>query len=180
MLAKLFSVALLTCSAFVAASFAQSQNQPSSSQEDSLKRFLQSYLRDSDGDKTTRYFPVPVDLQDDGTQEIVVYLTGQMWCGSGGCRTLVLAPAGSSYSVVTRITITRPPIRVLNTKSNGWHDLGVWVQGGGIQPGYEAELPFDGKSYPSNPSIPPARRSTEKAAGKVLVPLAAEGAPLYQ
>ena len=70
--------------------------------------------------------------------------------------TLVLTPEGASYRVVTKIRITRPPIRVLATSSHGWHDIGVWVQGGGIQRGYEAKLQFDGKTYPSNPSSPPA------------------------
>jgi hypothetical protein len=31
----------------------------------------------------------------------------------------------------------------------------VWVQGGGIQPGYTTELQFDGMTYAGNPSIAP-------------------------
>jgi hypothetical protein len=161
--------------------FARPQHQPNSKQEDSLKLFLQDYLADSRSDEreSTRYFPAFVDLKDGGTQEVIVYVTGRSWCGSGGCRTLVLAPKGSSYEVVTHATITRPPIRVLTTKSNGWHDISVWVQGGGIQPGYEAELPFDGKTYPSNPSVPPARRIVQEIAGEVVIPLTGKGIPLY-
>jgi hypothetical protein len=67
------------------------------------------------------------------------------------------------------MTITNPPIRVLDQKLNGWHSLGVWVQGGGIQPGYEAELRFNGKSYPKNPSVPPARRADKNLAGEVVI-----------
>ncbi len=59
-------------------------------------------------------------------------------------------------SRVTNISITRPPIRVLPTVTHGWHDLGVMVAGGGIIPGYEARLRFDGHSYPSNPTVPSA------------------------
>jgi len=161
--------------------FAQPQHQPNSKQEDSLKLFLQDYLAESHSDdrESTRYFPAFVDLKDDGTQEVIVYVTGSFWCGSGGCTTLVLAPKGASYEVVTHATITRPPIRVLATKSNGWHDISVGVRGGGIQPGYEAELPFDGKTYPSNPSVPPARRIVKKIAGEVVIPPTGEGTPLY-
>jgi len=93
---------------------------------------------------------------------------------------LILSPEGASYRVVTETTITRLPIRVLATKSNGWHDISVVVAGGGIQPAYDAVLSFDGKSYPSNPSTPPARRLNGKAEGKIVMPVTTEGTLLYQ
>ena len=94
-------------------------------------------------------------LNDDGVKEVIVHVTCQSLCGTGGCPTLILVPLKSSFRIVSRIGITRPPIRVLESKSNGWHDITVWVQGGGIQPGYEADLPFDGESYAPNPTVPP-------------------------
>jgi hypothetical protein len=171
------------CFTFHAAGcLAQQRQSPTSAAGDSLRRFLQNYLRDPSAgdDKSTRYFSAFVDLSGDESQEVVVYITGQSWCGSGGCTTMVLAPRDSSYKVITRITITRPPIRILRNKTNGWQDIGVWVAGGGIQPGYEAELRFDGKTYPSNPSTPPARRLAGKVAGEVVVALTDKGTPLYQ
>ena len=92
---------------------------------------------------------------------------------------LVMAPKGASYRVVTATAVTQLPIRVLAAETNGWHDIGVWVQGGGIQTGYEADLPFAGETYPTNPSTPPARRLEGKAAGEIVVPVTAQGAPLY-
>ena len=80
-----------------------------------------------------------------------VYLLGNRWCGSGGCHTLVLKRKGVSWSIVTKIRIARTPIRVMPDMSNGWHSIGVWVQGGGVQPGYEAELRFNGASYSREP-----------------------------
>jgi hypothetical protein len=109
----------------------------------------------TDEKKAARFFPAVVDLGDDGIQEIIVYLTSDGWCGTGGCTTLILAPEGPSYKIVTRITVTRLPIRILDAKSNGWHNIGAQVRGWGSQPGYEAELPFDGKTYPRNPSMLP-------------------------
>ena len=44
-----------------------------------------------------------------------------------GCKTLALVPSESSFRIVSRIPLTRLPIRVLGSKSNGWHDLRVWV-----------------------------------------------------
>ena len=164
--------------------FAQAQRQPatpSSTSEDSLRGFLQDYVRgnDSDVDKTTRYFHTFVDLNGDGKDEAIVYLTGREWCGSGGCFTLILTREGASWRFVSKITITRPPIRVLASSSHGWHSISVSVMGGGIQPGYEAELAFDGKSYPRNPSTPPARPLAGKVEGKVAIPASQGGTLLY-
>ena len=167
---------------WVAASAAQPPARSTSSPEDTLKTFLQRYLgpKGPNADKTTRYLPAFVRLSGGTRREVVVYITGQSWCGSGGCTTLVLAPERSSYEVVTKITITRLPIRLLSTESNGWHDIAVRVEGGGIQPGYEADLSFDGKRYPPNPSSPPARISTGKEEGHVIIPVTSEGIPLYE
>jgi len=69
-------------------------------------------------------------------------------------------------------------LHVLERKSDGWHDITVWVQGGGIQPGYEADLPFDGKSYATNPTVPPAHRLSPKTAGRMVISDKAIGTPL--
>jgi hypothetical protein len=181
---NIISVAFLACfcGLIVPEFFAQEARQSILTQKDHLKKFLQVYLKQPRlaDDKTTRYFYSFIDLNGDGKQEIVAYITGNSWCGTGGCTVLVLAPDDSSYRVVTRISIARLPIRFLATKSNGWHNLGVWVQGGGVQPGYEAELPFDGKSYPTNPSTFPARRLKSKTAGQVLLTSKEEGIALFQ
>ena len=168
------------CLLLVTGSLAQSTGQNSSAMEASLKKFLQNYEgKPAAGDERATYSAAFIDLKDDGTQEAIVYLIGPRWCGSGGCSTLILTPQGSSYRVITKTTVTQPPIRVLSTKTNGWHDLGVWVQGGGIQPGYEARLRFNGRKYPSNPSVPPAQRLRKKVEGRVVVPDNNSGTPLY-
>jgi len=119
--------------------------------------------------ETVRYFDATVDLNDDGNDEVVVYVVGPRWCGSGGCRMLVLTPDGSSYRFVTKTTVANTPIRVLDTSSFGWRDLGVWVSDG-PSPGYEAELSFDGMSYPLNPTVAPARHTDGTLSAKVLIP----------
>ena len=97
---------------------------------------------------------------------------GDASCGSGGCNTLILAREGASWKVIQSITITRPPIRVLASTSHGWHSISVWVQGGGIQPGYEAEPRFGGRTYPAGVSWPPPIRIS-LTAGEQDVKLAA-------
>src|SRR5579864_4391303 len=160
---------------FLAANCLAQASRPSSAATETLKRFLQTF----DDDKRTRYVAAFSDLDGDGQPEAVVHFVNQEWCGSGGCNTLILKPSGGSWRVVTNITITRPPIRVLSRSSHGWHNLAVWVQGGGIQPGYEAELRFDGKTYPRNPTVPPARPLVSGVAGEVVISSSAVEIALY-
>jgi hypothetical protein len=67
----------------------------------------------------------------------------------------------------------------LTTKTNGWHDITVLVQGGGMMRAYEARLSFDGSTYLTNPSVPPARELVEKALGEVVIPSTGEDKPLF-
>lgn len=113
----------------------------------SLKEFLQAF----DNDKTTQYIAVFRDLNDDGSPEAIVHLVSNGWCGSGGCTTLILTQDGKAWRIVKKITVSRPPIRVLSNVSNGWHDIGVWTQGGGVLHGYESVISFDGKIYGKQP-----------------------------
>ncbi len=175
----------VACSALQADSYsAQVEQQPAAPDplaQASLKRFLQDYAKDLAGgpDSTTRYISVSIDLNGDGTDETIVYVIGQSWCGSGGCPMLILARKGSSYKVMTRVSIVQTPISVLTSVSHDWRDLGVWVRGGSVEPGYEAKLAFDGRTYPRNPSVPPARRLIGKVPSAVLIPSSEGGVPLY-
>lgn len=156
--------------------FAVAQSAPNTAE---MEASLRDYLRQFYNDRTTRYTYALRDLNRDGRPEAIVYVAGASLCGSGGCVTLVLTQDRLSWRVVGRIPISRPPIRVLNQISNGWRDLSVWVQGGGIQPGYDSELSFDGKAYPSNPSIPPSRRLDAKAGGQIVISSDNGGIALY-
>ena len=108
------------------------------------------------------------DLNGDGQDEVVGHVTSPDYCGSGGCVTLVLQRTGQGYRTVMRASVTRPPIRVLETRHQGWKDIGVTVSGGGAGPAYEAALAFDGRRYPSNPTTPPAR-PVKDATGVTLI-----------
>ena len=156
---------------------AQLQHRPSATQDSSLKKFLQNYEGSSaDEVSETRYSAAFVDLRENGAQQVIVYLTGN-WCGTGGCTMLILAPEGTSYKVVTKTTVTRLPIRMLATKSNGWHDISVVARTNGVEPLYDSILSFDGKTYPGSP---PARRLGGKVEGKIVIPVTADDIPLYQ
>src|SRR5215510_5584811 len=151
---------------------------------DSLVRFLRGYLGPPDTqdtlDMNTRISSATVRRADGGIEQIVVYVQGNTWCGTGGCLLLVLEPAGSSYKVIGETLVVRPPIRLLGTTTKGHHDLAVWVEGGKTLPGYEALLQFDGKGYPGSASTPPARRINQRTPGKVLISSKDRGQVLFK
>ena len=91
----------------------------------------------------------------------------------------MLSKVRGDYKIVSSIAISHLPIRVLQTRTNGWRDLAVRVRGGGILPGYEALLAFDGMRYPENPSGEPARPAPAGAAGDVAIPSDDAGQLLY-
>jgi hypothetical protein len=146
---------------------------------DPFTLFLQNYIGTPDEEtKKTEYAAVFVDLKDDGTNEAIVYLSSDGWCGTGGCTMLILAPEGKSYRVVTKVPAVRLPIRVLDAKSNGWRDIGIVARKSGVEPLYEAILSFDGKSY--RISVSAAGESNGKPQGKIVMPATAKAKPLYQ
>jgi hypothetical protein len=138
----------------------------------SLKTFLRNRLSDipSEVSRGARYRAAFVDLNDDGDNEVIVYLYGGRLCGTGGCNTYILDGERPNYRIVTMLSIGFPPIHVLPAKSHGWHDISIVVAGGGVRGPYVAELSFNGTSYPENASVPPARPARARGAGQVVIP----------
>lgn len=112
------------------------------------------------------------DLNHDGRADALVYVAGPGQCGSGGCDLLILAASAQGYRQVGSVSIVQLPVRLLPTRHHGWQDIGVRVAGGGILPGYDAALHFDGRRYPGNPSVAPAVRLA-RAAGRIVIAPAA-------
>lgn len=93
------------------------------------------------------YIYSEVDLNGDGKNEIFAGPRGSYFCGSGGCTFYLLTPEGKEITVFTVVDI---PVYVLESTTNGWKDI-VMYSGGGYH-----VVKFDGKTYPSNPSVEPA------------------------
>ncbi|WP_420470732.1 hypothetical protein [Brevundimonas sp. FT23042] len=101
----------------------------------------------------------------------LVYMTDPNWCGSGGCTLLVLEAGRNGMTQLSQTTISHPPVRVLNTRTNGMPDLSVRVRAD-YYPGDGAKfvaLPFDGQAYARNPTVPPARLLNEPVDGEVVI-----------
>lgn len=104
----------------------------------------------------TRYRWSRVDLDGDNRPEIVATVLGPMVCGTGGCPLLIFRDAGpGQLELVTQLSLFKEPLIVTEQRHNGWKDLitRVRVDAGS---GYHALLRYDGRSYPTNPSVPPA------------------------
>lgn len=175
--AKILEIAFFLLPWTVAFSQVQQNSVPS----DVLKSYVRKYL--SRGDKSpfnnsARINVVQVKTAA-GMTESFVYVSGQGWCGSGGCTMLILESAGSTFKMLGDVSIVQLPIRILESTNHGRPDIGVTVYGGGILTPYEAVLSFDGRRYPENPSLVHARRG-RRVRGKVILANTSNSVPLYE
>ena len=131
--------------------------------EDDIEHFLLQEYPDA---APMQYALAWTDLDSDGTDEAIVHLITPYFCGTGGCNTLVLTQAGPMWRKVGDISVSRTPVTVLDTASNGWKDITVAVSGGGGASG-TALLKFDGEAYPSNPTVAPAEMTD--ATGTIVI-----------
>lgn len=166
---RLLSAALLGALATTVCSTASSRPRPNA---ETVQSWLLQYHAEEfrePGNPEARYAVAYYDLNGDGDDEALVYFESRGNCGSGGCRLYILASQGGVWRRVSGHTASRRPIGVLPTKHDGWRDVSVFVAGGGAE-SYQAALPFDGKTYPLNPSVPPARRLSAQERMQVLLP----------
>ena len=111
--------------------------------KDKLKDDLSKNLVDS----LSRSFKyAEYDLNGDGKNEILVGTTGPYFCGSGGCSIYLLDNQGN---VINIFSVSDYPVVVDTKKTNGWFDLFIPSKG------KHHVMKFDGKKYPSNPSVQP-------------------------
>ena len=116
------------------------------------------------------FFAAQADLDQDGRPEWIVHVAGPAVCGTGGCDTLVYATTRDEFRLVTRMTVTRPPIVVAETSTHGWRDLIVRASGGGLLRSHDARLRYDGRTYASNPTTDPAQQLRHPSKGEVAIP----------
>jgi hypothetical protein len=128
---------------------------------------LRKLYSTEDGD--VRYFLKWFDLNGDGTPEAIVHVAGPQVCGTGGCDTHIFAKVGAGYKLISTIELSRPRIFASQVRSHGWRNLIVFVAGGGVLRGYYAELRFNGKTYPDNPTVKPAKPIKGKPRGTILI-----------
>jgi hypothetical protein len=90
------------------------------------------------------------DLNDDSKKEILVGTRGPYFCGSGGCTIFILDNQGN---VISKFSVAGYPIIIDNNKTNGWKNLFIFSGG------KNHIITFNGKNYPSNPSVQPVLKT---------------------
>jgi hypothetical protein len=106
--------------------------------------------------REARYVYSRFDMNDDGRDEVFVFLMGSIFCGTGGCNLLLLTREKSGYSLVNNFPISRAPVIVSTEKSAGWKNLIRLESGGGAEPSYVKHV-FDGEKYVEHERLPADR-----------------------
>ncbi|ATP57142.1 hypothetical protein CPT03_11995 [Pedobacter ginsengisoli] len=104
-------------------------------------------------EKSRKFKFFEYDLNDDQKKEILVGLSGSYFCGSGGCTILLLDSQGK---LINKFTVTEAPVLITPTTTSGWKDLILHSNGN------DHLVKYNGKTYPSNPSVQPVYPSTPK------------------
>lgn len=171
---KLIAAAIFTIGLMSSPAFAQGPLDPA------LRAFLIAQYPRAD-DNMEKEGPTRVKtarvMRQDGGYDIIAYISGRSWCGSGGCTLMILERDRGTFRILGRMAVTRLPVRQLTTSSHGHPDIAVDVGGGGIQAGYTARLRYDGKAYPANPTASPGIPMTGKIRGKILIAAPADNSP---
>lgn len=133
------------------------QTLPDSALEDAIRAAEPAYTRAivdvGGGTGQARYVYGRVDLNGDGRSEVLVYLLGSVFCGTGGCNMLLFTASPDGYQLLKSFTTSRLPVVVLGRVSKGWSDIAFLRSGGGV-PGAYVRFGFDGKRYRQLGTLP--------------------------
>ena len=132
------------------------QTKPDANLEAAIVQASPDYTREVvqvGGGGLARYIYGQVDLNDDGRDEVFVYLLGSIFCGTGGCNLLLFTDRDDGVSLVNSFPISRLPVIVTDDRSKGWSDLVRLESGGGVEPSYVRHS-FDGERYVKQERMP--------------------------
>lgn len=131
---------------------------PHDPDNDVLARSIAAYVSEAKGPANSQYEFTRIDLDADGRREGIVMMKNphQFWCGIHGCRMAVFQASDDGFALRSEIAPVRGPLTVSETRTNGWRDLLVMVDG---RTGWERKqvaLRYDGAAYPAQPAFQPA------------------------
>ncbi len=109
-----------------------------------------------------------VDLDGDHNRDAIVLFKGNEYCGSGGCTLEIYRGVNQGFDFLSGSTLGREPIRILPDRHFGWRTFTVFVRGGGAKK-CDALMRFDGRKYPSNPSMSRCATPAQLASSTLLV-----------
>jgi|GEM_PF-1556012 len=121
-----------------------------------VEKAIIDYYQIPDSDlSSTHYRYSYVDLNDDGTKEILAVISGPYTSGTGGDSALWLS-AGESMRVLQSFTLIHTPVIVSDSLTNGYHDLILTRSGGGAKT-ETVSLKYSGKKYTSVSDAEPVK-----------------------
>lgn len=133
------------------------QTTPDPDLEDAIRKVEKDYTRamvEAGGPGgRARYVYGRVDLNADGRSEVLVYLLGSIFCGTGGCNSLLFSQTPEGYRLISEFSTSRPPFVVASQASEGWSDLLFLRAGGGVPSSY-VRFRFDGARYVEQETLP--------------------------
>lgn len=132
---------------------------------------MREMFSETDMPQSSRFQYVRVDLNDDGRRDALVLVTApfETWCDIYGCTLYVMKAHDNGFETVSEVRPVRTPMTVGETRSNGWRDLILRIDGRWSR-SHEVALRFDGTAYPSAPeSEPPLSGYLIAAAGGMQV-----------
>lgn len=134
--------------------------------EDAIRAAFPDYRAAAvDGLPTARYLASRRDLNGDGADEVIVYLMGPFFCGTGGCSLLVFAQGENGYKEIANAGTARPPVSIVKAGMNGYADL-WYEQSGGGGPTEYVQLAFQDGRYGALSRAP----ANEVPASEVVIP----------
>ncbi|WP_233130267.1 META domain-containing protein [Synechococcus sp. 1G10] len=116
------------------------------------------------------------DLNGDGRDEVFAYLMGSNFCGTGGCTMQIFRQSGNYYRLMNSFPITRLPVIISATRTQGWNDFWKRESGGGAPLTYVRHI-YDGRRYVARKRVPaiPTPAGTSILSGD---PTLTDGIPL--
>lgn len=121
-----------------------------------LDRAMRDMLSETDMPQSSRFQYVRVDLDEDGRRDALVLMAApfETWCDVYGCTLYVMKARNEGFEAISKIRPVRTPLTVGETRSNGWRDLILRIDGRWSH-SHEVALRFDGTTYPSAPEGEP-------------------------
>jgi len=77
---------------------------------------------------------------------VFAHLLGSIFSGTGGCDLMLFDDRTTGFALINTFPISRLPVLVSKTRSNGWRDLCRPESGGGAPPSLMRQV-FDGTRY---------------------------------
>lgn len=97
-----------------------------------------------------RYIYFHEDLNDDKNDEIIVFLWGDNYSGTGGGTLMIF---NNKFHLISRTTVVNMPIIISKNKTDGYKDIIVKVEEGGVYEGFYSLLKYENNKYPLNASM---------------------------